>query len=35
VCDEGEIARLRLLDAGDARDVDLAIAFQPALQPFS
>ena len=33
--DEGEIASLGVLDAGDAADIDLAIAFQPAIQPFS
>jgi hypothetical protein len=35
VCDEGEIAGFRVLDAGYAADFEVAIAFQPALQPFS
>ena len=33
VGDEGQIARPRLLDAGDAHDVDLRVAFEAALQP--
>ena len=33
--DEGEIARLGVLDAGDAADLDVAVAFEPAVQPFS
>ena len=32
---KGEIASLCVLDAGDTADVDLAVAFQPAIQPFS
>ena len=31
--EEREIAGARLLDAGDARDVDVAVAFEPALEP--
>ena len=33
--DEREIARLCVLDAGDAANLDVAVAFQPAFQPFS
>ncbi len=33
--DEGEIARARILDAGDAHDLDLAVAFEAAGEPFS
>ena len=35
VGDEREIAGLRLLDAGDAADLDVAVAFEAAVQPFS
>jgi hypothetical protein len=32
--DEGEIAALRLLNAGHADNVHVAVAFETALQPF-
>ncbi len=31
--EEGDVAGLGILDAGHARDLDLAVAFEPALQP--
>ena len=33
--DECQIAGLRVLDAGDATNLDLAVAVQPTVQPFS
>jgi hypothetical protein len=33
--DKGQIASLRLLNAGHATNLELAVAFQPAFQPFS
>jgi hypothetical protein len=33
--DKRQIASLCLLDAGNATDLDLAVAFQLAFQPFS
>ena len=32
VDEEGQLARLRLLDAGDAVDLDLAVTLEPALE---
>src|SRR5712675_878346 len=32
VVDEGDVARLRLIDAGDAGDVDVPVAFEPAAE---
>src|SRR6516162_8543455 len=33
VVDKRDVARLRLFDAGDAGDLDVPVAFQPAFEP--